>query len=326
MTVWPRRGRAAVLAGAFLLWAVGPAGPLAVGPAGAGSAPPTPGTDFSLTVSPTRLAVQPGDIDEKQRFQVVNQGERPVDVEVRKADFKPDLDGTLLFQPKAPYSASNWVTVTPDRFRLPAGRTRSVSVRISVPSAPEPGDHQLALIFMVPAGTGAGNIRVNRGIGAPVYIAVPGPVDDSAEVTGLRAPGFALGGPLTFTTTVRDTGTVHRDFRGDDRLRLRVNGESVAFPDFTVGRGAIREISTTFDPPLWCLCRAAVSIPGPGGTPTAATATVVVLPLHWLAAVVLTAAGLYLLARHARRRYRAQVRAAAHALSGADGGGGRPTV
>ncbi|MER5324356.1 hypothetical protein [Streptosporangium roseum] len=310
MTLWPGRGRVAVLIGVCLLWMAGPAG--------AGSARPAPEADFSLTVSPTRLAVQPGDIGEKQEFQVINQGRQPLDVEVRKADFKPNLDGTLLFQPKAPYSASNWVTVTPDRFRLAAGRTRQVSVRINVPPDPEPGDHQLALVFLVPAGTDEGNIRINRGIGAPVYIAVPGPIDDSAEVVGLRAPSFALGGPLTFTTTVRDTGTVHRDFRGDDRLRLRVNGESVPFPDFTVSRGSTREIATTFDPPLMCLCGATVAVPGPGGTSTTATATVLVFPLHWLGAAILVAGALILLVAFARRRYRAQVAAAARAMSGID--------
>ncbi|MFJ2029174.1 hypothetical protein [Streptosporangium sp. NPDC087985] len=285
VTVWQRRGSVAALVGACLLWMVGPAV--------AGSITPTPETDFSLTVSPSRLAVPPEDIGKEQEFQVINRGRLPVDVEVRRVGFTASLDGTLLFQDGAPYSAAGWVTVTPARFRLAAGTTKPVSVRINAPSDPEPGDHQLALVFLVAAVAGDGNIRVNRGIGTPVYITVPGPIDDSAEVTDLRAPRFALSGPLTFTATVHDTGTVHRDFRGNDRLRLQVNGESVPFPDFTVGRGSTREITTTFDPTLWCLCRATVSVPGPDGTSTTATATVIVFPLHWLAGVVM-AGGLLL--------------------------------
>lgn len=303
MAIRLRRGSVALLSGACLLWMMGPAQ--------AGTTPPTPETDFSLTVSPTRLAVQPDDLGKKQVFQVLNQGRLPVEVEVRRADFTSRLDGTLLFRPGAAYSARDWATVTPRRFRLAAGRSAPVSVRIRVPADPEPGDHQLALVFLVPAGTGTGNIHINRGIGAPVYVAVPGPVDDSAEVTDLRAPGFTLGGPLTFTARVRDTGTVHRDFRGTGRLRLQVNGESVPFPDFTVGRGATREIATTFDPPLLCLCRAAVSLPG--GTST--SVTVVVFPLHWLAAMILLG-GPLLLMMFLRRRHLARMSAATRVPSG----------
>lgn len=54
---------------------------------------------------------------------------------------------------------------------------------------------------------------------------------------------------------------------------------------------------------------------------TAATATVLVFPLHWLGAAILAAGALILLVAFARRRYRAQAAAAARAMSGIDGDG-----
>ena len=105
-------------------------------------------------------------------------------VEISKRDFTADERGTMLFQAHAAYSASNWVTATPDQFALGPGATQDIGVRITLPSQPEPGDHQVALVFVVPAGTEATNIRVNRGVGTPLFIAVPGPLDTSTTIEG----------------------------------------------------------------------------------------------------------------------------------------------
>lgn len=287
----PRYG--AVLIGCAVL-AFGPSLPAA-------AAPPA----FSLTVSPTRLVLGPGQVGAEQRFEVINRGSQPIDVVVEKANFIPRENGSLQFRPTAPYSASNWIRASPARFRLAAGARAAVRVRIVMPSAPEPGDHQAALIFRVPAaGTGA-NIKLNRGIATPVYITVPGPTDDTVVVADLRAPGFSWHGPISFSAALQDTGTVHRDFRGTGGLPVHVAGRQVLLPDFTVLRGSTRRVETVWsDPPLFCRCHATVRIAAADGSVSERTVDVTIVPMHLIAAGlgVLLLAGLVLLVRRRRRR------------------------
>ncbi len=174
---------------------------------------------FSLTISPTRLVVGPADIAKTAKFQVVNRGQAAVSVAVQVRNFTGGADGSLDFRNDAPYAAANWMTVSPLNFTVAPGGTQVVTANIAVPPAPEPGDHQVALVFLVPAGKTSANIKINRGIGTPLYITVPGPTDDSATLSGLTAPGFVLRGPVDVSATVHDTGTVHRDFRGTTPAR-----------------------------------------------------------------------------------------------------------
>jgi len=281
-----------------------------------------PGAEFALTVSPSRLVVEPGQAGDDQHFEVSNGGSAPVQVVVSKRDFAAGQDGTMAMTQNAPYSASNWISVRPGRFALAAGATVRVAVRITVPAAPEPGDHQVALVFLVPSdGTGA-NIRLNRGIGAPVFITVPGAVDDSTEIAALHAPRFALRGrPVTFTATIRDSGTVHRDFRAGQRLTIGVDGQQVHLPEFTVLRGSDRVVTSTWrDTPTWCSCRAVLSMTRADGTVQHSTVKILIMPVHLiliaLAAILVLLAGAWLI----RRRYRAQVLYAARTLHPAEDG------
>lgn len=304
------RGASIALSAGCLLCAQGPV-------ALAGTAP-LPG--FSLEVSPTRLVVPAGTRSTTQRFQVTNGGRKSFTVTVEKANFTAGEDGALHFQPDAPYAAAAWAGVSPTHFRMAAGTTRKVTIRLTLPASPEPGDHQLAVIFKVPAGRNAANIRINRGIAAPVFITVPGRTDDSAEVMDLRAPGFALRGPVFLTTRIRDYGTVHRDFRGDGRLRARINGSKVVFPDFTVLRGSTRTATARWNPPLMCVCHATVSIRSRHGDPSSATVRIIVFPLHLAAILLAVLVTALLIAWLVRRRFRARVLAAATALHESEDG------
>jgi hypothetical protein len=261
---------------------------LAMTPVVPARAEPPQGSDFSLAVSPSRVIVPADQIARAREFTVTNQGRDPIDVTVRMASFTAGESGELSFRADAPHSAAGWVTVQPDRFRVDAGTAERVSLHISVPASAEPGEHQVAVIFSVPrAPDRTGDIGVNRSLGAPVYVTVPGPLVNSVDVTGLRAPGFALRGPLALTTTVRNTGTVHRDFVDEAGLRVRVADDTLPFPDFTLLREGVREISTNWtNPPLFCVCRATVSVPNPDGAARSASATIVILPLHLIGPAV----------------------------------------
>jgi hypothetical protein len=269
---------------------------------------------FALQVSPTRLVVPAGAISTIQRFQVSNKGRSPFVLTVEKANFVADRHGALKFEPDAPYAAASWASFAPRHFQVQPGKTREVTLKIDMPESPEPGDHQLALIFKVPAGQNSANIKINRGVATPVYITVPGPVDSSVRLAALRAPGFVLGGPVPITAKIQDVGTVHRDFRGDGRLRVQVGGSALRFPDLTVLRASTREVTASWNPPLMCLCHATVSLPGSGAGTRTATVRIIVFPLHLLAAGLAGLALAVLLTLLVRRRYRDRVLAAARQL------------
>jgi hypothetical protein len=211
------------------------------------------------------------------------------------------------------------VRVNPDLFTLRPGATRRVRVQITVPRQPEAGEHQVVLVFLALADGEAANIRINRGIGTPVYINVPGPLDDSVRLDALRAPSFALGGPIRLGTTVHSVGTMHRDFRGPDRLGVRVGDRVVRFPDFTVVRGAVREVETVWrDPPLACVCRATLMIAGKDGATRQVPVRIVIVPLHLIGVVLVVGLLALLIPRLVARRFRARVAAAVDAARSTD--------
>jgi len=274
---------------------------------------PAPG--FSFQVSPTRLVIPAGAASVTQKFLVTNGGRLPFTVNVQKADFTANENGALNFRPDAPYAASSWARIAPTRFNLKPGTSQNVTFHISRPAGAEPGDHQLALIFKVPAGRNAANIRINRGIATPVFMAVPGSASKAVEVARLKAPGFAMHGPISLSTRVHDIGTVHRDFRGKGRMHVEVGGGRVAFPDFTVMRGSTREVTARWNPPLMCVCHATLSVPGSDEEVNAPAVRIIIFPLHLAAALFGVLIVLLLLGWFVRRRYRARVLAVASALS-----------
>ena len=272
------------------------------------------GPAFSLSITPTRLVLPAGELAQPHLVKVSNLGREPVEVEVGKRDFVQRPDGSLLFAEHAPYSASTWVEAFPARFSLAAGASTAVQIRVKLPDDPDVGDHQVAMVFLVAADSGSASIRVNRGLGMPVYLTVPGSVDDSMQLDAFKAPGFALSGPLRVSATIRSIGTVHKDFKGPESLKMRVADRSVPFPDFTVTRGAARDVAMDWDPPLACICHATLAVRGADGTVQELSARIVVMPLHLFAGVLVGALLLFFAVRFARRRYRVSVRRAAQAM------------
>ncbi|MGC5016231.1 hypothetical protein ACLQ2R_36165 [Streptosporangium sp. DT93] len=274
-------------------------------PSFSGVAALTPDPGFSLTVSPARLVVGPEEIDAWHAFHVVNGGRSPVEVAVDRTSFTTDGSGEMVFRRDAPRSAAGWLRVRPSRFHLEPGAERSVTVLIDPPARAENGGHQAALLFVVPARGGDGDVLLNRAIGTPVYITVPGPIDTSVRVAGLTTPhALTTGGPVDLTVALDNLGTVHRDLSGPDRLKVRVNGQDVPFPDLVVPRGTSRRATVRWaDPPLMCVCRATVSVTGTGGT-SRASVMLLVLPPWPLWATAASVPILYVAVRLPYRRHR----------------------
>ena len=174
------------------------------------------------------------------------------------------------------------------------------------------------------ASDSSGNIKINRGIGVPILITAPGAVDDSVALSALSAPAFVTGGPVTIAASMRNTGKVHRDFRGNSPLAVDAPGTTTTFPDFTVTRGATRDVSTTWNPPVFGIFNPTVTFTNPDGSVQTASVRVIVFPV--VPAIIFVGAllVLLLLVLLGRRGYRASVRKAAVALQTATVSGDEP--
>lgn len=265
---------------------------------------------FSLMLSPTRLVVGAQDAGTTQRMSVINRGQAPVSVVVEKRNFTPARDGSLRYDKDSPYGAADWVRLKPTRFTVAPGSTQVVTADITIPKDSDAGDHEVAVVFLVPSTGGSGNVKVNRGLAAPMYITAPGPVDDTVELSGLQAPRFVTWGPVDLMATLTNRGTVHRDFRGATALRVRAAGKPAAFPDFTIPRGAVRDVSTRWEPPLLCVCHPRVSFVNAEGAAQTLTVRVVVFPWPVALGLLLVALAAVLLVRARRRRSRRHRRGA----------------
>lgn len=266
---------------------------------------------FSLLVSPTRLNIGAADVGKTYALTVVNKGQAPLTVDVQTRDFVPAPDGSLHYQDKAPFGAAAWLKLSSTKLQIESGATQIVTADVRVSANPDSGDHQAAIVFMVAAGKTTDNIKINRGVAIPVFVTVPGPVDSSVNLTNLSAPGFAKGGPVDVTATITNVGTVHRDFRAPSPLTVEASGDAQPFPDFTVPRGAARNISTTWDPPLLCICHVSVSLQNTGAALQTQTVRVIVFPWHLLLMLLGAIVVILLLVKLYRRHYRAQVLKAA---------------
>jgi hypothetical protein len=301
-----------------LAWVLLLSGILAVAaaaPAAAGTAASRPGSvpqqarGLNMLVSPPRLIVAASQIARTQRLEIENRGRTRLNIHARLESVAQRANGSALLESdaNAPYSAVRWVTVVPDHFYVRPGARRYIQVQFHVPQHPEPGDHDLAIILLVPPRPGKGNIHVAEGIGVPTLITVPGKVIDDVSVASLAAPGFSAGGPISLTATVRESGDVHHSFTGTHgRLEARVDGATVMFPPITVLRDSTITVATKWaNPPLICFCRITTAVISHGHR-TTVTATVVIFPaiqvLTGIGVIITLVLAFLLIRRYQRRR------------------------
>jgi hypothetical protein len=280
-----------------------PAAAAAPAPARQGSVPR--GKGISMAVSPPRLTVTGRQVIRTERLEVENRGSVRLDVHVKVEKLAQGRDGSSLPEANVHSSDLGWVSVVPSHLFVQPGTSQRVFVRIRVPAHAEPGDHDAAILFMVPPTRGRGNIHVSAGIGVPVLITVPGRVIDDVSVTGLHVAGFSAGGAIPLAATVRESGDVHHSFRAPHaRLAARVGSTTVLFPPITVLRGSTITMNTKWTGhPVMCVCHVTVAVVSHGHRSTA-VATVVIFPVFQVLSgigILVALLAAFLLARRYQR-------------------------
>lgn len=109
------------------------------------------------------------------------------------------------------WTASSWVQVSQNNFKLKPGETRSLSVTVIAPDNALPGGHY-AMILHSPSNdtvlsqTGA---VIQTNVGTLVYITIPGNINESANIKAFSAPSFSEYGPIPFKATITNLSDIH---------------------------------------------------------------------------------------------------------------------
>ena len=236
-------------------WPAAAAGVLAL--IGLGVAPPPAAASFK--VFPTLIDVKrdPGRAAVGS-FNVALEGEggRRFIVTVKDAVEQPN--GTFAYQRPgtSPFSASNWVSVTPRGFAGGPNRTQPIEYRIAVPANAEPGDHATSVIVSRLPGSSQATAQPVEAVAVRLDVLVSGPVKTAAKITSLEAPSITGTSPVTVTASVENTGNVRLDFdhRNKGSLAILSGSDQKAATEFSgfLYPGQSRTFELSWDnPPLF---------------------------------------------------------------------------
>jgi hypothetical protein len=261
---------------------------------------------YAFQVTPARLILPPASGTETRTFTVADLGQVPLPMRISIAQYSQQPNGTTVFQPPGPLSAVGWVRVSPAALVVQAGTMRTVTVRITVPPHPGPGERYLAVIFRTPPQgehDGRHPIAVSGAVAAEMLVNVPGPVKHKIALVGLAAPGFSTGGAIPLTVTVHNLGTVHQLFAGQTALTARYGSQTIQFPPFLVLASRTRTVSATWGSHPWmCACTVRLTATDGDGQTITLTTRVVIFPLWTILGILLAVAGLAVLRGTLRRR------------------------
>jgi hypothetical protein len=261
---------------------------------------------YAFQVTPARVILPPVSGTETRTFTVADLGQDPLPVQISIAQYSQQPNGATVFQPPGPLSAASWVRVSPAALVVQTGTMSTVTVRITMPPHPEPGERYLAVIFRTPPQAERGGTRgiaVSGAVAAEMLVNVPGPVTHKIAFGGLAAPVFSTGGTIPLTVTVRNLGTVHQLFAGPTSLTARYGGQTIGFPAFLVLASSTRTVSATWASHPWiCACTVRLTASNGNGQTITLTTRVVIFPLWTALGILLAVAGLAMLTTILRRR------------------------
>ncbi|MEK7641700.1 MAG: hypothetical protein AAB365_01775 [Patescibacteria group bacterium] len=174
-----------------------------------------------LTIQPIKISqtMKPGD-SVSGKILLSNASEDDVVVDISIQDFIPTA-GTETFQfvGRAPgvTTVRDWISFdgTKDQFIFKKGEAREIPYTIQAPASAEPGSHFGVLFFKATRVQDAeAQIKVGTQVGVLVFVTVPGKFEQKGTITKFGVPSFVQSGPVPFTMTFENQGTVHFEPKG----------------------------------------------------------------------------------------------------------------
>jgi hypothetical protein len=186
-----------------------------------------------LTIQPVKISetLNPGETVTGTLL-LSNASDGEIDVEASTQDFIP-VSGAESIQfvgrTEGVTSVIDWITVGSEKtFSFKKDETREIPYTITAPENAEPGSHFGVIFFKAtPKVEGAGSLKVGTQVGMLVLVAVPGNHLQKGQILDFTAPKFVQGGPVPFTMTFENTGTVHFEPKGTIEIKSML-GEKVA--------------------------------------------------------------------------------------------------
>ncbi|WP_043535328.1 WxL protein peptidoglycan domain-containing protein [Salinispora tropica] len=267
---------------------------------------------------------------------VTNHSTRPLTLNLYASDAFTTRDGgfDLLAGGQQPTDVGAWVRFTQRSVTIPSTSRLNVPFTLAVPENATPGDHAGGVVasLATSAADAQGNqVAVDHRVGTRIYLRVTGELQPALTVENLRVRHAGslnplVGGTLTATVTVRNTGNV----RLTGRPTLDVAGplglgrrsvEAGDLPEILPGGEVTTTVRMTGAPPLFRLTTKLTISPAAVGDqvldppPQGDTTHVTVWAVPWLQLALLVpfslAVWLLIVARRRRLRGMAQAVAAA---------------
>jgi hypothetical protein len=174
-----------------------------------------------LTIQPIKVSqtLKPGDSVSGKIF-LSNASDDDVVVDLNIQDFIPTA-GTESFQfvGRAPgvTTVRDWIDFdkTKDRIELKKGETREIPYTITAPANAEPGGHFGVMFFKAIRKADAdAQMKIGTQVGVLVFVTIPGKFEQKGTIKEFTAPGFLQTGPVPFSLSFENTGTVHFEPKG----------------------------------------------------------------------------------------------------------------
>lgn len=173
-----------------------------------------------LTIQPVKIShtLQPGG-SVSGTIKVVNESPEDIRLEVSVEDFVPSAGTTnvsFVGRAEGNTTVRDWIELDiPDSQVFKKGERINVPYTIRAPEDAEPGGHFGVAFFNALRIGETGNLKVGTRIGTLFFVTIPGNQLQKGRILEFTAPEFQQEGPVPFTITFENTGTVHFEPKGE---------------------------------------------------------------------------------------------------------------
>lgn len=259
-----------------------------------------------ITLSPLRneLEINPGTVIDGY-FTIKNSSDKSLEVNFDADEFNV-INQQYDYAFTTESDVTKWITFTPQKVTLAAGKSEEITYSVGVPLSTEPGGRYISLFACTDAGQSSNGINTLQRIGSLLYITVLGDISRTGQLVSLTSP-WSISKNSTWSMAVRNSGTTH--FRSRYNVQAQnvighttiktMSGEALILP------GTVRSVSDSLPlPDLPGFYKYVFTI-GLGDTPAVIKTNYVLYLPSWAAAsvvVIIVFSVYYLARRYSKRR------------------------
>lgn len=147
-----------------------------------------------------------------QAIEVTNADEKPVKLKAYPSDWTLGSSGEMNYQKSGTqtHSCSNWLTINPMEFTIPAQGTQVVRFTLKAPLGASGGYWTVVFFESAPEPRPGERVGMlfNARVGSIVYATIAGTATKSGKIAGLKVGKPSPGKPLAVTALFQNSGSV----------------------------------------------------------------------------------------------------------------------